>query len=96
MEKRFTIGTTAKFPRSYSKKCIFCKHDTYFTDKWDWKVQKPACMSCALKNKIIDPDSIRITPETEENVKKRLNISGQDFEQLIVEIKKQLKEKVCA
>lgn len=90
-EERYSVGTTARFPKSYPKKCIFCKHDTFFTNKWDWKVQKPVCMNCALENNMIDPDSIIITRETEEETKNLLNLTDQEMEMVITDFKKKLK-----
>jgi len=95
-EERFSIGTIVRFPFSYPKKCVFCKRDTFFTNKWDWKVQKPLCIECGLEKNMIDPDSIIITRETEEHTKKLLNLSDEQMEQMITGCKENLKRKVKA
>jgi len=93
--EHFSVGTTARFPNSYAKKCSFCKHDTFFTNKWDWNIHKPVCMNCALKKNLIDPNEIIITRETEEETKKVLNLSDEEMEQMITDFKEYLTRKEC-
>ena len=88
------LGTKEYYPDSFPMKCSYCKNNVFFRVKHDFKKQKPVCLDCAVEKNLITPESIAISRETEEDVKKLFGLNDADFDKLVTEFKEYLTRKV--